>query len=191
MTAGLFGYPVLSTTLVKVPMFVADACEHNTHRMNVPNLPQWDFWPLVAGLVGISFLLLIVFLALWWFAFRNKTKAKEQNRKIKVRATCPPTVSSYSLLTPHTHHRTRTMHQTEGPFETAAQGLRAGAQEHGVEQPQSIFDGHPAIGRPPPHLYRLSTVQHTTPPHTHIAHHTRSSLSRAYSRKQGRPSIPS
>jgi cytoskeletal protein RodZ len=138
--------------------------------MNVPNLPQWDFWPLVAGLVGISFLLLIVLLVLWWFAFRNKTKAKEQNRKIKVRAICPtpPPTASYSLLTPssHTHYRTRTrthsQQYTEGSFEIATQGLGAGAQEHGVEQPQSIFDGHPAIGRPPPHFCRPSTVRHDT-----------------------------
>jgi hypothetical protein len=44
------------------------------------NVPEWDFWQLVGGLVGISMLLMIVLLTVWWFAFRTK-----QNKKLKVR----------------------------------------------------------------------------------------------------------
>lgn len=74
-----FEIAVAAITAITLPILMAAGL----FGMNVPNLPEWDFWPLVGGLVGISFLLLIVLLVLWWFAFRNKTKAKEQNRKIK------------------------------------------------------------------------------------------------------------
>lgn len=68
------------------------------HRMNVPYLPEWDFWPLAGGIISISLLVVVLLLVLWWFAFRNKSKAKAKNKQLKV---CTFHVTVASSLPPN------------------------------------------------------------------------------------------
>lgn len=66
-------------TAITLPVLIVA----NLFGMNVPYLPEWDFWPLAGGIISISLLVVVLLLVLWWFAFRNKSKAKAKNKQLK------------------------------------------------------------------------------------------------------------
>lgn len=75
-----FEIAVAAVTAITLPILITASL----FGMNVEGVPQYEFWPLVGVLAGICFCLLILLLIVWWVFFRNKSKSKEKNKRIKV-----------------------------------------------------------------------------------------------------------
>jgi hypothetical protein len=83
----------VTLSVAGVPMFVLT----NLFSMNVPDIPQIDFWIMVGILCAIGGGFLTFMILVWFFCFRNKVKSREKTRRVAQKIVEMPTTVRKSL----------------------------------------------------------------------------------------------